>query len=88
MYMLKNNYKLGMFDKKFEWPVRILFTVAIIFTLLCEQQLEEHFYPMNAFMFTLLALWFYFYKIRIAAVLLLLFQIFLAYTHGASFSQF
>jgi hypothetical protein len=86
--MLKNIDELRIFDNKFEWPVRILFTFAIIFTLLCEQLFEEHFYPMNAFILTIIALWFYFYKIRIAAVLLLLFQIFLAYTHGASFSQF
>ena len=75
--------KLKAFDQKLEWPVRLIFTIAVLFTLLRENTCEEHNYPLNAFCIMLLALWCYFFKIRIVAVILLLLQILIAYLHPA-----
>lgn len=76
------SWKIETLNRKLEWPVRILFTIAIIFTLVVEKACEQHFYPLNAFLLTILALWAYFFKQNWVSAGLLLFQCFLAYTHA------
>lgn len=73
--------KLKAFDQKLEWPVRLFFTVAVLFTLFRENACEEHNYPLNAFCIMLIALWCYFFRFRSLALVLLLLQLLIAYFH-------
>jgi hypothetical protein len=76
--------KLKALDAKLEWPVRILFTIAIFLTCWYEDTCEEHYYPLNAFCLTIIALWAYFFKVRSFTTIILLLQVFLAWTHANS----
>jgi hypothetical protein len=72
--------KFKQFDAKLEWPVRILFTIAIVY---CDLRMgfRELYYPDICFGLTLIALWFYFFKIRIISIGILLLLIFTAWAH-------
>jgi hypothetical protein len=74
--------KLKLLNEKLEWPVRILFTVAVLFSLIVEKACEEHYYPLNVFIIFIIALWAYFFKQNWIAILLLSLQILIAYFHA------
>ncbi len=73
--------KLKKIDPKFEWPVRIAFTIAIFYSVIQDFNTSPAF-PEIAFAMTLIALWLYFFKLRLPALLVLLLQLFFAYTHS------
>ena len=78
--------KFKKFDAKLEWPVRILFTIAIVYgDLKRGGGSEELNYVTICSGFTLIALWFYFLKIRLISIFFLLMFIFLAWAHEPRF---
>lgn len=74
--------KFRAFDAKLEWPVRIIFTVAIIYAALKTTNCNEpSTYIEGVFGLLLIAIWSYFYKLRILSALALILVIMLAFGH-------
>jgi hypothetical protein len=62
-----------------EWACRILFSVNLL--LIGINYDDRLNYPMDALVFILLALWLYFYKLKIISIIPLLLALFLNYLH-------
>ena len=74
-----NMKKIFFSDATFEWLCRILFSINII--LIGINNYDGVNYPTNVLIITLVALWLYFYKLKILSIMLLLFVLFINYLH-------
>ncbi len=76
--------KFKKFDAKLEWPARILFTIALIYCgLNITVCMEPSAFPEICFGLTIIAIWCFFYKIRIVVIGISLMLLVLAYArHG------
>ena len=74
--------KIKSLERYLEWPFRLLLTITVCYSVL-KMGCEDHYYPEVALGFILLALWFYFFKIKLVAVCILFFDLFIIYQHPA-----
>lgn len=64
-----------------EWPIRILFTITLFYIRQKAHPYEETYYWDISLGLFLIALWFYFFKMRIVSLFFLFFTLFIAYVH-------
>ena len=74
--------KFKEFDAKLEWPMRVLFTIALIYCgLKMNVCAEPSAFPELCIAFAIISFWCYIYKLRIVVIGISFMLLVLAYAH-------
>jgi len=81
LYSVFNTYKRVNDSVWTEWLFRLLFSALFIYTVLMTWKGGETFYPDDCFLLIFIAIWFYFFKIRILGFIPIMFCALYHYWH-------